>query len=103
MNNPRFTQWLRDEAEFEPRITWDFSMSEAESLRRIVIKSLSWVQLLATPWTVARQAPLSMGFSRQEYWSGLPFSSPLRRIIASVLGASAMCRICAGYFIDKIS
>ena len=31
---------------------------------------------LATPWTVARQAPLSMGFSRQEEWSGLPFSSP---------------------------
>ena len=31
---------------------------------------------LATPWTVARQAPLSMGFSRQEYWSGLPFPSP---------------------------
>ena len=31
---------------------------------------------LATPWTVACQAPLSMGFSRQEYWSGLPFLSP---------------------------
>ena len=31
---------------------------------------------LATPWTVARQAPLSMGFSRQEYWSWLPFLSP---------------------------
>ena len=31
---------------------------------------------LATPWTVAHQAPLSMGLSRQEYWSGLPFSSP---------------------------
>ena len=31
---------------------------------------------LATPWTVARQAPLSKGFSRQEYWSGLPFPSP---------------------------
>ena len=31
---------------------------------------------LATPWTVARQSPLSMGFSRQEYWSGLPFPSP---------------------------
>ena len=31
---------------------------------------------LATPWTVARHAPLSMGFSRQEYWSGLPFPSP---------------------------
>ena len=33
---------------------------------------------LATPWTVARQAPLSVGFSRQEYWSGLPFPSPGR-------------------------
>ena len=32
--------------------------------------------ILATPWTVARQAPLSMGFSGQEYWSGLPFPSP---------------------------
>ena len=31
---------------------------------------------LATPWTIACQAPLSMGFSRQEYWSGLPFPSP---------------------------
>ena len=38
--------------------------------------SLSPVQLFATPWTVARQAPLSMEFSRQEYWSGLPFASP---------------------------
>ena len=37
---------------------------------------LSRIQLFATPWIVARQAPLSMGFSRQEYWSGLPFPSP---------------------------
>ena len=37
---------------------------------------LSRVRLFATPWTVARQAPLSMGFSRQEYWSGLPFPPP---------------------------
>ena len=37
-------------------------------------KSLSRVRLFATPWTVAHQAPLSMKFSRQEYWSGLPFS-----------------------------
>ena len=36
----------------------------------------SCVQLCAMLWTVARQAPLSMGFSRQEYWSGLPFPSP---------------------------
>ena len=40
------------------------------------VKSLSRVRLFATPWTVAHQAPLSMGFSRQEYWSGLPFISP---------------------------
>ena len=39
-------------------------------------KSFSHVQLFGTPWTVACQAPLSMGFSRQEYWSGLPFPSP---------------------------
>ena len=39
------------------------------------VKSLSRVRLLATPWTVAYQAPPSMGFSRQEYWSGLPFPS----------------------------
>ena len=37
---------------------------------------LSHVPLFATQWTVAHQAPLSMGFSRQEYWSGLPFPSP---------------------------
>ena len=34
------------------------------------------VRLFVTPWTVAHQAPLSMGFSRQDYWSGLPFPSP---------------------------
>ena len=39
-------------------------------------KSLSRVQLLATPWTAAYQAPPSMGFSRQEYWSGMPLPSP---------------------------
>ena len=40
------------------------------------VKLLSRVQLFVTPWTVAYQAPLSMGFSRQEYWSGLPLPSP---------------------------
>ena len=39
-------------------------------------KLLSHVQLFATPWTVARQAPLSMRFSRQEYWTGLPCPPP---------------------------
>ena len=40
------------------------------------VKLLSRVQLFVTSWTVARQAPLSMGFSSQEYWNGLPFPSP---------------------------
>ena len=43
---------------------------------KVKVKSLSHVQLLATPWTAAYQAPQSMGFSRQEYWSGLPLPSP---------------------------
>ena len=41
-----------------------------------VLNHFIGVQLLVIPWTIARQAPLSMGFSRQEYWSGLPFPSP---------------------------
>ena len=41
------------------------------------VKSLSRVQLFATPWTAAYQAPLSMGFPRQEYWSGVPLPSPV--------------------------
>ena len=43
---------------------------------KVKMKSLSRVRLFATPWTVAYQAPPSMGFSRQQYWSGLPFPSP---------------------------
>ena len=43
---------------------------------KVKVMSLSRVPLFATPWTVAHQVPLSMGFSRQEYWSGLPFPSP---------------------------
>ena len=41
-----------------------------------MLSCLSYVQLLETLWTVAHQAPLSMGFSRQEYWSGLPWPPP---------------------------
>ena len=43
---------------------------------KVKVKSPSRVRLFATPWTAASQAPPSMGFSRQEYWSGLPFPSP---------------------------
>ena len=43
---------------------------------KVKVKSLSRVRFLATPWTAAYQAPPSMGFSRQEYWSGVPLPSP---------------------------
>ena len=57
-------------------------MLESPTLEDFILRSVcvlthfSHVQLFATPWTVARQAPLSMGFSRREYWSGLPFPPP---------------------------
>ena len=46
------------------------------SLLKVKVKSLRRVRLFATSWTVAHQTPPSMGFSRQEYWNGLPFPSP---------------------------
>ena len=50
--------------------------ASSTSVPLICVHILSHVRLFATQWTVARQAPLSMGFPRQEYWSGLPFPSP---------------------------
>jgi len=47
---------------------------------KVKVKSLSRVQLFMTPWTRAHQAPLSMEFSRQEYWSGLPLPSPINNL-----------------------
>ena len=47
----------------------------------VKVKSLSRVQLLATPWTAAYQAPPSMGFSRQEYWSGVPLPSLVATVV----------------------
>ena len=43
----------------------------------LLLSHFSHVQLYVTPWTAAHQAPLSLGFSRQEHWSGLPFLSPM--------------------------
>ena len=48
---------------------------------KVKMKSLSRVRLLATPWTAAHQAPPSVGFSRQEYWSGVPLPSPNHSIL----------------------
>ena len=45
------------------------------TVMKVKVKSLSHVRLFATPWTVAYQLPLSMGFPWEEYWSGLPFPS----------------------------
>ena len=50
---------------------------------KVKVKSLSRVRLSATPWTAAHQAPPSMGFSRQEYWSGVPLPSPVQCIRAN--------------------
>ena len=49
---------------------------DSEWVLKVKVKSLSRVRLFVTPWTVAHQAPPSMGSPRQEYWSGLPFPSP---------------------------
>ena len=47
---------------------------------KVKVKLLSRVRLFATPWTAAHQAPPSMGFSRQEYWSGVPLPSPVNKV-----------------------
>ena len=52
---------------------------------RVKVKSLSRVRLLATPWTAAYQAPPSMGFSRQEYWSGVPLPSTSPQLLIELL------------------
>ena len=64
-------------------------------------KSLSRVQLFVTPWTVAYQAPLSMGFSRQGYWSGVPFPMSSRKCWSQVRACMRACvcaRVCV-YFL----
>ena len=50
------------------------------------VKSLSRVRLFTTPWTAAYQAPPSMGFSRQEYWSGVPLPSPVEPLMMPKIG-----------------
>ena len=61
---------------YENFITVYFISASSLCANKVKVNSLSHVRLFATPWTVAHQAPPSMGFSRQEYWSGLPFPSP---------------------------
>ena len=76
MNYSRlFTDWATRDWFWPPGIQPQREISKTGEWRRVKL-SLTCVQLFATPWTVARQAPLCMGFSRQEYRSGLPFPSP---------------------------
>ena len=58
---------------------------------KVKVKSLSHAWLLVTPWTVAYQAPPSMGFSRQEYWSGVPLPSPSDSTVQQSLSTAGMC------------
>ena len=58
------------------------------------VKSLSRVRLLVTPWTAAHQAPPSMGFSRQEYWSGVPSPSPVILHSPMQFCTSSFCFLC---------
>ena len=64
---------------------------------------LSHVQLLATPRTVAHPAPLSMGFFRQEYWSGLPFSAPGNLPDQGIKPVSVTSPVLAGRFFTTVS
>ena len=66
--------------------------------KTVRIYVLSHVQLFATPWTIARQVPLSMGFSGQEYWGGLPFPSPRDLPNPGIELVSRVSCIAGGFF-----
>ena len=70
---------------------------------KVKVKSLSHAWLLATPWTGAHQAPPSMGFSRQEYWSGVPSPSPATcssfQFLASQRGYPLPCSLWSGRWV----
>jgi len=59
-----------------PQEPWKYAGLLFNFVVAVVFQLLSCVWIFATPWTEAHQAPLSLGFPRQEYWSGLPFPSP---------------------------
>ena len=67
---------LHREGKWHPKLGSSWKNEKCLRRCRKKVKSLSCIWLFATPWTVACWAPPSMGYSRQEYWSGLPFPSP---------------------------
>ena len=64
---------------------------------KVNVKSLIHVRLFETPWTAAHQAPPSMGFSRQEYWRGLPFPSPSHMRLVVTIMDSIIVELCGLY------
>ena len=68
--------WRQEQSRPFLKSKWEIEGSKNFLNYRKKVKSLSCVWLFATPWTVDHQGPLFVGFSRQEYWSGLPFPSP---------------------------
>ena len=70
-SNLLFMKWKHMSRDLSENVHSDFVENSLKMLRRF-----SRVRLFGTPWTVVHQAVLSMGFSRQEYWTGLPFPSP---------------------------
>ena len=68
------------------------------NMRACMLSYFSCIQLFATLWTVAHQAPLSMGFSRQEYWSGLSFPSPRDLVTPGIEPMSLVSPALAGGF-----
>ena len=69
-----------------------------ENVQKVVLSHCSCVRLSATPWTVVCQAPLSIGFSRQEYWSGLPCPPPGDLPNSGIEPVSLMTPALAGRF-----
>ena len=67
---------IKDRNNREPTEAEDIKKRWQEYTERKEVQSFSRDRLFATPWNVAYQPPPSMGFSKQEYWSGLPFPSP---------------------------
>ena len=69
---------------------WNFLLQCMKG--KVKVKLLSCVWLLTIPWTAAHQAPLSMGFSRHEYWSGVPLSSPYLASQIQIVTCRIMCK-----------
>ena len=84
-------------------------MTQLIYLDKVKLKLLSRIQLFATPWTVACQDPQSVGFPRQEYWSGLPFPSPgdlpdpgIEPRSPALQAAASLCEPPEKRYLDKV-